>query len=79
MPALPVAVDSRIELFPAAVWADYDAVQTGAPGWETVLADWDVTLVALQPDDRALEDRLKGAGWTLVARDASGAVLRAPG
>ena len=29
-PDLPVAVDSRIELFPAAVWADYDSVIVGS-------------------------------------------------
>jgi hypothetical protein len=79
LPDLPVAVDSRIELFPASVWTKYDAVRAGAPGWEAILADWGVTLVALEPGDTAMETRLTGAGWTVVSSDDSGVVLRAPG
>lgn len=79
LPDLPIAIDSRIELFPASVWAEYDAVRTGAPGWEAILDGWGVTLVALEPGDRAMEERLLHAGWTHVSTDDSGTVLRAPG
>ena len=44
-PDLPVAVDSRIELFPNDVWADYLTVTQGGDGWEDVLAAWAPTLV----------------------------------
>jgi len=76
LPDLLVAVDSRVELFPASVWTDYDAVRTGVPGWEAILERWAVTLVALEPGEAAMKDRLEGAGWTLVSADDSGAVLR---
>ena len=33
VPDLPVAIDSRIELFPAQVWDDYAAVVGGREGW----------------------------------------------
>lgn len=78
LPDLIVTVDSRIELFPASVWAEYDVVRTGAPGWEAILDGWGVTLVALQPDELAMEQRLLGAGWTRVHIDVSGTVLRRP-
>ncbi len=78
LPGIKVAVDSRIELFPVAVWADYDAVRAGAPGWEAILTRWDVTLVALEPGDQAMEKRLTSVGWTRVSADESGIVLRAP-
>ena len=78
LPGIKVAVDSRIELFPATVWADYDAVRAGAPGWEAILERWGVTLVALGPGDEAMEKRLNGAGWTRISADDSGTVWRHP-
>ncbi len=78
LPGIKVAVDSRIELFPATVWAEYDAVRAGAPGWEAILKRWDVTLMALEPGDQAMEKRLTSVGWTRVSADESGIVLRAP-
>ena len=76
LPDLLVAVDSRVELFPAGVWADYDAVRAGTAGWEGILERWTVTLVALEPGEAAMKERLEAAGWTLVSTDASGSVLR---
>jgi hypothetical protein len=75
LPDLLVTVDSRVELFPPAVWADYDAVRAGAPGWEAILARWKVTLVALEPGEDALRERLVSAGWMVASTDASGTVL----
>ena len=37
-PDLAVAVDSRIELFPKDIWADYVTITQGADGWEDVLS-----------------------------------------
>jgi hypothetical protein len=75
LPDLLVTVDSRVELFPPAVWADYDAVRAGAPGWEAILARWNVTLAALEPGEDAMRERLVSAGWTVVSTDDSGTVL----
>ena len=76
-PALPVAVDSRIELFPNDVWADYLTVTQGGDGWEDVLAAWAPTLVIAADD--AFVARLAAAGWTELHADEDGTVMRAPG
>jgi hypothetical protein len=73
-----VAVDSRVEIFPATVWAAYDAVRAGTPGWEQILDGWHVALIAVEPNDDAMVARLVAAGWTILSNDASGAVLRRP-
>jgi len=76
IPQFLVAVDSRVEIFPASVWAAYDAVRTGTPGWEQVLVEWNVEYVVAEPDDVAFVDRLKAAGWAVMSVDDSGTVLR---
>jgi hypothetical protein len=45
------------------VWADYDAVATGADGWETVLERRAIDAVLVAPDDEALAGRLTAARW----------------
>ncbi len=40
LPDLPVAIDSRIELFPVEVWDTYERVAAGGDGWEEQLRDW---------------------------------------
>jgi hypothetical protein len=79
LPQVLVAVDSRVELFPPEIWAAYDAVRGGRPGWEAILARWDVRFVAVEPDASAFVDRLTAAGWRVVSADKSGTVLEAPG
>jgi hypothetical protein len=78
VPDALVAVDSRVEIFPPSVWAAYDLVRAGGPGWEHVLTDWNVGLVAAEPQDGPLVDRLRAAGWTVLSSDDSGTVLRRP-
>jgi hypothetical protein len=77
MPDLPVAVDSRVEIFPDEVWDDYFAVTRGGDGWRDVLARWSPALVVAE--DPAFAERLVAEGWTTLYSDADGAVLRAPG
>ena len=78
-PDLPVAVDSRIELFPASVWADYDSVVTGDGDWSGVLARWHVRLVVAEAGDAAFVERLSGAGWMTLYTGADGSLFSAPG
>jgi hypothetical protein len=79
LPALPVAIDSRIELFPATTWDDYEAVLNGTDGWQAILDRWDPRFVALADDQVATRDRLLAAGWRSVTADDDGVVLeRAP-
>jgi hypothetical protein len=71
-----VAIDSRIELFPPEVWADYERVMTGVDGWEAIVADWGVTIAVVDATNTGLHDRLTQAGWTEIYADDEGAVLR---
>jgi hypothetical protein len=77
LPGQLVAIDSRIELFPAEVWDDYEAVLAGTDGWQDRLTSWGVDFVVMLPADTAFESRLVEAGWTVAYRDAQGAVLAA--
>jgi hypothetical protein len=79
LPDATVAIDSRIELFPAAVWNDYEAVVDGVEGWQQQLEEWGVTLVVTSAAGGAgMDARLQGEGWSEVYRDATGAVFASP-
>jgi hypothetical protein len=79
LPNNPVAIDSRIELFPAAVWATYEQIHTGADGWQQALRVWDVDFVAVDKDEAYFAARLQAAGWRSVYDSANGRVLRPDG
>lgn len=74
VPKTLVAVDSRTELFTADVWERYQLVAAGVDGWEEQLTAWDVRFVVTLARDAAFAERLVGAGWQEVYRDADGAV-----
>lgn len=78
LPAATVAIDSRIEVFPTSVWADFERVRSGGDGWQTILERWGVTVVVATADETPLLQRLRGLGWRIIHQDADGAVLRAP-
>jgi hypothetical protein len=75
LPSLPVAIDSRIELFPAETWADYEAVLDGTDGWRAILDRWDPRFVAIDADRTELRDRLVADGWQIVFEDKDGNLL----
>lgn len=78
VPQASVAIDSRIELYPAETWTRYERVMAGAEGWEAQVADWGVTLVVVDADQRATADRFAAAGWRPLHEDADGTVLGRP-
>ena len=78
VPDLPVAIDSRIELFPAQVWTDYLDVLAGREGWSAILDRWAVTVAVVDDRDGDLAKRLASAGWTRTYDDEDGAVFTAP-
>jgi hypothetical protein len=78
LPDLPVAIDSRIELFPASVWDAYEDVIAGVDGWQDQLAAWDVSWVVVAAPDQAFATRLTGARWRQVYTDEDGSVFAAP-
>ena len=78
LPDLPVAIDSRIELFPAATWDTYENIVAGGDGWAKQLADWGVTMIVVGAKETAMADRLAAAGWRSVYSDADGSIIVAP-
>jgi len=71
LPELPVAIDSRIELFPVATWSDFETVASGRDGWQSIVERWGVTLM-LVPKGDALADELKTEGWQRIYDGADG-------
>ncbi len=76
LPEVKVALDSRIEFFPAEVWDAYDTVVTGRAGWESRLASWGVTVVVAEDADGPFAARLEAAGWERTYVDEDGAIFR---
>jgi hypothetical protein len=75
LPDTPVAIDSRIELFPLDVWNTIDQIETGGTGWQAALEGWGVSLVVTSPAQADLIARLEAAGWHEEYRDKDGSVL----
>ncbi len=77
--ALPedrVFVDSRIELFSAAVWHEYNDVRLAQGAWGSILQRYDVGAIVIDAENEALLARLSGqTGWTKVFEDEDGAVF----
>ncbi len=75
VPDARVAIDSRIELFPAEVWDAYLTVLEGRDGWQAQLDAWAVTVVVVDDPDGAQRARLEAAGWNTIYVDEDGAIL----
>ena len=74
---VPVAIDSRIEVFPVEVWDTYERVVAGVDGWQRQLDDWGVTIIVTAGDAAgAFDARLVSAGWTSVYSDGDGSLFR---
>jgi hypothetical protein len=78
LPDLPVALDSRIELFPPSVWDAYSGVVAGVDGWQAQLDAWDVAFVIVAAHEDAEAGRLAAAGWRSVYADDDGSIFAAP-
>jgi len=81
VPGVPLMVDSRIELIPAAAWHEYLAISDGAPDWQERLDRLGVTVVvASQAQQAALLPLLDAApGWRRLYADSDGGLfVRAP-
>lgn len=76
LPSMPVFVDSRVEVFPERVWADYFAVAHGQDGWQDVLDRWRVDVVVTDLYTEDLRERMADEpGWREVYADPIGAVF----
>lgn len=80
LPDVPVMVDTRIELFDAAVWSDYLAVVGGRADWAEILDGWGVTAVAVAAGDSDLVPFISAdPEWELLHEDEEGVVFARAG
>jgi len=76
-PDYPVFVDTRLELYPLAVWRDYLEISAGGEGWEAKLDRYGVKTLMLSPTAQpgllaAVRD---SPGWHLLYEDAAAALF----
>jgi hypothetical protein len=76
VPCDTFTVDSRIELYPASVWTDYDTVENAKSGWQDVLVRWGVQVIVTDARTDAALDRALGAetSWGRIYRDDDGSI-----
>jgi len=77
-PQMPVFVDTRLELYPPAVWRDYLALSYGRHDWQERLARYDVDTLMLDKDRMAGLVSAAGAasGWTRAYEDETTVIYR---
>jgi hypothetical protein len=75
LPDALVALDSRIELFPADVWDQYEAVVANRTGWQRQLDDWSVTIFVAEPGWTETITTLDREGWSIQFADSDGTIL----
>jgi hypothetical protein len=75
LPEDPVMVDSRIELFPDAVWRDYDRAIAATETWQQILDDHRIAGVVLPPDAVLRDEISKTSGWKGVVDGPAGSVF----
>jgi len=75
VPELRYALDSRLELYPASIWADAEIIASGVDGWDELLDRYGVTVVVVAPEQTTLRDALATApGWVVRYREADGSI-----
>jgi hypothetical protein len=78
VPDALVAIDSRIEVFPADVWTDNEVIRNGGPLWQETLARLNPDLIVATSDEGAFVARIEAAGWRNAFHDDLGTILVAP-
>jgi hypothetical protein len=75
LPDRPVFVDSRIELYPATVWADYEALIDGRADWPRIADRWQADVIVAKPSWAVLPFLRKHPAWRLVFEGEDGLVF----
>ncbi|WP_376791762.1 hypothetical protein [Thermoflexus sp.] len=75
-PDYPVFVDTRLELYPMAIWEDYLAISTAAPDWEIRLARYGVCSMMLSPTEQPalLEAVRRSPRWEQIYQDEAASI-----
>jgi hypothetical protein len=76
-PQLTVMIDPRIEIFPDAVWRDYDDVSDAAQGWQQIVDRWDIGALVLSTEQQSdlIAVIRDDPNWSTVYRDDDGIML----
>jgi len=77
-PATRVFIDTRVELYPSAMWREYLLVSNGQFGWEAVLQRYDInTILASKRYEEMLVSAAKASGeWQTLFEDEHTVLLR---
>jgi hypothetical protein len=77
VPAEPMFVDARVEVFPQDIWSQYGAIVDVQDGWMQVIDRWQIDTIILARDHHPdLEAALRSdPSWSLVYEDADGFVF----
>jgi hypothetical protein len=72
-----VFIDSRIEMYPSGLWADYVTMMTAAPGWRRLMERYDVgyVVIAARPRPELLEALRRSEAWRSVYSDDVAAIF----
>jgi len=77
LPNHPVVVDSRIEVIPEGVWADYLAVSSAREGWAQILERWRIRVAALRFDQQGalIQAMREDEDWVESLTEGDGALF----
>jgi len=68
LPSYPVFIDGRVDPYGNEIIGEWVSVVDADPDWQSILDQWGVHLILLEPD-RPLVKELPGAGWHLLFQD----------
>ncbi|MBA3738724.1 MAG: hypothetical protein H0W97_09150 [Actinobacteria bacterium] len=71
----PVMVDSRIELFPAELWRDYDTAIVAGDEWQAILDRHQISGVILPPGAVLARELREDPAWSLSTDGPAGSVF----
>ena len=77
-PEQRVFIDGQTDFYGETLTLEYIKVTTLAEGWETVLAEHQVSWLLVQPDKPVVKALQEEMGWLVMYRDDTAVILRAP-
>ena len=77
-PAVPTFMDTRFELYPAAMWQDYVRISNGLHDWEERLARYGVNALFVQKESELelITAARRSGRWETIYEDAYAIVMR---
>jgi len=80
-PEVPVFIDTRIELYPAAQWTDYIALSQARYDWEAILERYGIDTLLLQREaqEPLIEAATLSPGWKVCYEDGQSVIFQRRG